>query len=66
MEDKLSLKTYRMLSGLTLKQAADKAEISEKSLSSWENDNEKLRSAKFDSVIRLCEIYGTTIDHLYY
>ena len=55
-----------MLSGLTLKQAADKAEISEKSLSSWENDNEKLRSAKFDSVIRLCEIYGTTIDHLYY
>ena len=63
---KLSLRTHRQIAGLTVEQASEKIGISAKSLYSWETDTEKLRSARFDSVIRLCELYGITINEVLY
>lgn len=63
---KLSLRTHRLIAGFTLKDASEATGISVKSLSSWETDLEKLRSAKFDSVVRLCELYGVSVDELIY
>ena len=63
---KLSLRTLRQIAGLTVEESAEKVGISTKSLYMWEKDISKLRSARLDSVIRLCELYGTTLEHLLY
>lgn len=60
----LSLKSFRVNSGLSLKEAAEKAEIPEKTLRLMEEDEERLKQADLEYIIKLCKLYSIKAEEI--
>lgn len=58
---KITLEAARVNAGLTQDAVASALNVSNKTISSWEN-GKTFPSA--DKIQRLCELYGVTYDHL--
>ena len=62
--DKLSIKTYRLISGYSVKDVAGEVKVSEKTIRAIEKDPERLKGTKFETVRKMCEMYGVTTDDI--
>lgn len=61
---KLSLKAYRVNANLSVKEAAEIAEVTEKTIYTWENNKDAFEKANWGSVIKLAKAYGISVDDL--
>ena len=61
---KISLRAYRVNAGLTIKEVADKIKVSEASIRRWEKDKDRLRGASIDDILKLCDLYGITLNDI--
>lgn len=61
---KLSLKAYRVNAHLTIKEASAIAEVHESTIARWEKDAESFKKASLESVMKLANAYGVSIDDL--
>lgn len=55
------LRTIRIEKGFTQEELANKMNVSQKTISSWETGR---TSPKFEESRRLCELYGCTLEYL--
>ena len=58
---RITLKAARVNAGLTQKEAAEKLNVSNKTLCSWENGLSVPKADKIDSI---CSLYGVGYDNL--
>ena len=61
---KLSLKAYRVNANLSVKEAAEIAEDTEKTIYTWENNQDAFLKANLGSVIKLAKAYGISVDDI--
>ena len=61
---KISLKAYRINANLSVREAAEIAEVTEKTIRTWENDPESFKKANWESVSKLAKAYGISADDL--
>lgn len=57
-----NLKEYRVKARLTQKQVAEKLGVFEERISHWEKGN---NAPSIESLAKLCNIYSSTVEHLY-
>ena len=62
--EKISLRTARAISNLTLKKASELSGISTRTIRNWETDTKALEKADLRKVISLCRVYGISIDNI--
>ena len=62
--EKLPLKTYRLIKGYSVRQVADALDISEKTIRDIEKDSERLKGARFGTVLKMCDMYNVTTNDL--
>ena len=58
---KISIKAARVNVGLSQKEAADRLNVSNKTLGNWENG---ITFPPADKIQDICELYGVSYDHL--
>ena len=58
---KISIKAARVNVGLSQKEAADRLNVSNKTLGNWENG---ITFPPADKIKDICELYGVSYDHL--
>ena len=61
---KFSLKAYRVNANKSVKEAAEIAGVSKKTIYLWENDEIAFRKATLDAVVKLAKAYGISVDDL--
>lgn len=61
---KVSLKAYRVNANLTVKEAAEIAGVSDKTIRKWENDPDSFKRANWESVAKLAKAYSVSADDL--
>lgn len=61
---KLSLKAYRINANLTAKEVAEIVGVTEKTIYTWENNQDAFCKANWGSVIKLAEAYGISVNDL--
>lgn len=62
--DKLTIKTYRLISGYSVKDVAKEVKVSEKTIRAIEKDPERLKGTRFDTIHQMCKLYGVTTDDI--
>ena len=58
---KISIKAARVNVGLSQKEAAERLNVSNKTLGNWENG---VTFPPADKILDICELYGVSYDHL--
>lgn len=58
---RITLKAARINAGLTQKEAAERLNVSNKTLGNWENNISKPKADKIDAI---CALYGIPYDNL--
>jgi transcriptional regulator with XRE-family HTH domain len=58
---KISIKAARVNVGLSQKEAAERLNVSAKTLGNWENGTTYPQA---DKILDICELYGVSYDHL--
>lgn len=61
---KMSLKAYRVNANISVKEAAEIAEVTEKTIYTWENNRDAFLKANLGSVVKLAKAYGISVDDL--
>lgn len=61
---KISLKAYRINANLSVKEAAEIAEVHEMTIRKWENHPETFKKACWEHVAKLAKAYGISADDL--
>ena len=64
MNEKRSLKHWRLLNDLTQKELAEKVGISVMTISSYESEKRKLRAAKYETIHRIAKELKIEIENI--
>ena len=63
--EKLTLKQWRNLRGMSQKTLSEKSGVTERSIANYEKDIDNLRSAKYSTIINICDALEISVDDIF-
>ncbi|KOR12019.1 hypothetical protein AMC75_11685 [Staphylococcus carnosus] len=62
----LPLANWRKMKGLTQKQLAEKALVTERTIQNYEDDNKNISNARYSTIKRIAEVLGIGTDNIFF
>ena len=63
--EKLTLKQWRNLKGMSQKELSQRSGVTERSIANYEKDIDNLRSAKYSTIINICNALDISVDNIF-
>lgn len=62
--EKLSIKTHRLLNEYSVHEVAEEVGVSESTIRNIERDPKFLNGAKYETIRKMCDMYGITTENI--